>query len=359
VTALLLLALAAPGQDAITFARLGEFYVITAAHARASGTPRARGDRVEIPLADAKAAPASLHLDEDADISRIEIIAGDHPRLSIQLRHSRHTVELSAAATAIEQIEGGGLHVRIPRDARRAEAIAATTLAKTADVQPAAVPVAVPAPSASASASASAAPVPAAVAAPASAAVAAPASAAVAAPAAAPVAAPAPLGRPDTTPGLLQTAPARESGNSTTIVIVLLVCASAALIVWSRRKKAATPEAQSLRIIASRQLSPKVRLVLVDAAGHELLLAVSDRGARLITRCDSAAQPAASRDEAAPIQRMPPTSTSPHVSGLLKLRRDLPTLAESEAASGDPDADAEWARELLSATARAGHGDSL
>src|SRR5947209_8705402 len=121
-----LCALLLASAEALTVSHGGEVVTVTAAHVQPSGAvARARGDRIEIPLAAGKLTAATLPVEADADVRRIELMGGSEPRLSIQWKHSRHTTELTAAATRVEAIEGG-LQVRIPRDPRHVEAAPAT-----------------------------------------------------------------------------------------------------------------------------------------------------------------------------------------------------------------------------------------
>ncbi len=158
---------------------------------------------------------------------------------------------------------------------------------------------------------------------------------------------------------------------------MLGICgAGLGLVVWARKRKPPA-EAEAIRVISSRSLGGKARIVLVAAGERELLLSVSDRGAtRLIGRWrrgDTAATGAhASASAAASIDtdeqltldpgvdedRPGPTrqgtrGPSPAVAGILKLRRQdsSPNLA---AAAAGVEPDAEWARAML----RSGESDA-
>lgn len=87
---------------------------VSVAGVKAAGAVVAHGDMLEIPLT---ATDASAHIDaDDATVKHIDLIGGAHPRLIVRLHHSKHTTERIAAAT-IAQDANGSLKIVIPRQA--------------------------------------------------------------------------------------------------------------------------------------------------------------------------------------------------------------------------------------------------
>jgi flagellar biogenesis protein FliO len=320
------------------------------------------GDRVEIPLADLAIAPLSLR-SGDSTVSKVEIIAGPRPRLSIALHHGRETTAKIAGAAEIV-VAPEGFRVTLVRSAalknvvvKLPEPIVAAAIIKP--VEAIAAPIAAPI------AAAPPAPTPAPAPAPALLPAAAPAADSPATATAAgittgtPIVTQAPpIVPPLGTPSSSEMSPIRVGA----LVIGLLACV---VLVVVARKRRRPPIGEQIRIVASQSLGGKHRVVLVAAGKREFLLALSEKETRVLGRWRKA-QSAQVVDEA-PIEMPERTrspmiaatdkpihhpialpAASPALAGLLKLRRTSPTPM------GTPQNDLEWAARL--ARARAGGG---
>ena len=146
----------------------------------------------------------------------------------------------------------------------------------------------------------------------------------------------------------------------TAAVVALLVIGGA--VVLLRRKRGQVAAADPIRIVASRSLGGKAKVVLLAAGGRELLVAIDGRGTRLLARWradeDEAAEASPSKPDlesaaarlrralgsgplaaVAPVEPAPPvTPSSSAVSGLLRLRQKL---------SGPDAGTSEWERALM------------
>jgi Flagellar biosynthesis protein, FliO len=288
----------APGlalADGIAVHAMKDHLEITVPGAKAAGpSADAHHDFVEVRLATAvKAAP---YLDaSDATLKKIEIT---EDVLRIQLHHSQDTTKRVAAATRIIS-DAAGLHVSLPRK----EALASWAKVTKPEPEPEKLPAPAtrliiegpPAPAAPAKTDPPPAP-----------GLAAPAAAPPAAPAAAPLA----IGG------------GKPAGPPTSgVLLVLGICAAGGgLVLWARKRRPA-PTEEAIRVIASRGLGGKARVVLLAAGERELLLSVSDKGnARLIGRWR--------RGDTGTHAALDPVATnrrpSPSVSGLIKLRALFP-----------------------------------
>jgi flagellar biogenesis protein FliO len=270
--------------------------IISAAGIKANGAVIAHGDMLEIPLA---ATDASAHVDaDDATVKHIDLIGGAHPRLIVRLHHSKHTTERIAAAT-IAQDANGDLKLIIPRSAGASPA--AAPVAATPVVVPAAAPAVVAAPKAI-----EAAPV-------------AKAKEIEAAPVAkaketAPVAAakveaktPAPitivpaeqLGIPAaaqvTTDSLLDDH--KSNPRAAWWVLVALIVGVPALMFAQKRRGALKTQQPLLQVIASQSLGGKAKLMIVEADGKRILLAVNDQTTRVVANLAAAVAAVGVSDE--------------------------------------------------------------
>ena len=111
-----------------------------------------------------------------------------------------------------------------------------------------------------------------------------------------------PIGLPDPTA-------AAETSAATPVAAILLFSLAAAAALYARAKKGAPSASTAMAIVASESLGGRNRLVLVEVRGRELLLAVGDRGATLITELLAEA----------PVAE--PEVKSQSLAGLLALRR--------------------------------------
>jgi flagellar biogenesis protein FliO len=189
--------------------------------------------------------------------------------------------------------------------------------------------------------------------------------------------APAPVAAPAPQPEPAQAAPPPPKPVATakapnpllkpsTLGVLALVALGCGMWIVRRRKKAQSTEA-TIDVIAQRQLGAKAKIVWLAAGSREMIVSVTPQAVRILSQWKKdGPQPHA---ELPPAQVVVPRATtqqsvvdrtSPAVSGLLKLRAktvpppDAAPLSD-EIASGDMEADAAWAKEILLAT-RAARG---
>jgi flagellar biogenesis protein FliO len=143
---------------------------------------------------------------------------------------------------------------------------------------------------------------------------------------------------------------------------VLGLAGIAGLYLKRRRKSGHTPSG-SIELVATQSLGPKAKVVWLTTGERELIVAVGETGPRLLSSWRKrapvravgtqplprgGAEPASFEHSVLPRART--INTSPAVAGLVKLREQSPAPINEEVATDDPEADAEWARELLKAT---------
>ena len=79
--------------------------------------------------------------------------------------------------------------------------------------------------------------------------------------------------------------PGGESGLFAALGIIALLLVAGALIVWNRRRLGvAPPYGDAIRVLATRALGPRVRLMLLSVGDQRVLMSVSDSGAQPIGR---------------------------------------------------------------------------
>ena len=131
-------------------------------------------------------------------------------------------------------------------------------------------------------------------------------------------------------------------------------------VLLARKKQAAPAPRERIEVIDSKSLGGKARVVWLGAGDRELVVAVGPQQVRLLgqwrrgSRPDGALEIPNLNDEAKPAARgsaprLKTVPSSPAVSGILRLRDKTSPLAD-DIASGDPEADEQWARDILAAT---------
>jgi hypothetical protein len=300
--------------------------IVTVPGVRALGEPRVAGDRIELPI-EPGAPTSKTYFGKDPTVRKVEILATPAPRVSVQVRHGKGTIEILGGATRLvtEDGEDGAVTLRIPRTKEAAAAAVAAPPAPeppAVTVEPAAVQVKTVA----------AAPPP-------------PPPVVVETPAPPPrlTGGPAAAAPPPPLTGV----PAGDSPTSPARLLLLgaILCACGAAVVVARRRQAGSKKPASpgsIEVLASRSLGGKTRAVLLSVNDSQMLLAVSDHGARLIHQWygGEEGQPVADRDivydspllaMAEPAPSSPDTEPqvpvgvrrpSAAVAGLLKLRRE-------------------------------------
>ena len=161
-------------------------------------------------------------------------------------------------------------------------------------------------------------------------------------------------------------------GFGRVVIAVLAIALAGGAIVALRRKRGAAPTATGpqLEILASRSLGGKTRVVWLGAGDRELVVAIAAQHVNLlgqwrrgeadrpVDRALERSQPMRLEAVAAegepsfatgstPMARVRGTSTA--VSGIMRLRGKVTPITD-EVATGDTDADEQWARDILAAT---------
>jgi flagellar biogenesis protein FliO len=117
-----------------------------------------------------------------------------------------------------------------------------------------------------------------------------------------------------------------------------------------KKKKSGLP-ISSIDVIAQRSLGGKAKVVWFTAGGREMVVAVTPQSVRMLGQWTATAKPAAMPTAHATETARPSTSSA--VSGILRLREKAGpafTHFNDDIATGDIDADALWAKEILAAT---------
>lgn len=145
------------------------------------------------------------------------------------------------------------------------------------------------------------------------------------------------------------------------IAVIGLVGLAAMML---RRRRAATPiTGPQLEVLATRELGGKTRVVWLGAGERELVVSVAGQQVRLLGQwrrgdADRSAPLSldAGRDDAEPLfahgsSPMPRVrgNATAAVSGIMRLRGKVTPITD-DVATGDSDADEQWARDILAAT---------
>jgi flagellar biogenesis protein FliO len=264
---------------------------ISAAGLKAAGAVVAHGDMLEIPLV---ATDASAHLDtDDATVKHIDLIGGAHPRLIVRLHHSKHTTERIAAAT-IAQDADGSLKVIIPRQPSGNAPVATAPVVAAAPVAAAAV---APIAKAAEAAPVAVAPV---VKTPAAKTEKTEVKAEPKTPAIAIVPAEQ-LGIPvakeqASTDSLLDDH--KASPRTAWWVLLTLLIGVPALLFAQKRRGGGKVQEPLLKVLASQSLGGKAKLMIVEADGKRILLAVNDQTTRVVANLEAAVAAVGADNEA-------------------------------------------------------------
>ncbi len=296
----------------------------------------ARGDQIEIPLLSrAGSTPRKFSFD-DATIKRVEIT---DDTLIVTVHHSRESTILTAQQAHIDS-SNNRVRIVMPRSPRHSP-IENSEPVEAAPAKPIAVAApAIPEPKAATNAPEPKAPEMVA-------------------------------SNNNTAPALADiTAPAPSSRGPWWMIAFGALALIGIVVARRRRPNADTTD--MLRVVASRSLGGKSRLVLVEAKGKKLLLSVDERGTRLISQMapdhnsdddDASGNNDETFGEALGISRYadsdnhdgdakaPVAKASPAVAGLLKLRQGK-SAHNNDAGAGNGNGN--WLAELAAATKRAG-----
>ncbi len=235
-------------------------------------TLRSRGDRIYIDLPDVVSAQ-QIRLHGDKTVKSVEIRDGRHPRLSIKLRHGREKTEAIGMAATIENLDGG-IVLHIPRWPIRSEVEAVVVTPPEEASTTAAVversPIASKDPSEKTTALPQAAP-------------------------AIPIAARSPLATSAETVEVAGTVIPHSSDGGISyglFVGILLLLAGGAVIVWrSRQAPKDGAELESFRVIATKQLGGKSKVVWLSVGSRDMVVAVGEAGTQLLSEWSRTEQP--------------------------------------------------------------------
>jgi flagellar biogenesis protein FliO len=299
--------------------------------------------RLEVPIAPT----ASIPKLQPAGEKTIKVVERDHNMLSVKLAFEHpEVVELAKAAQAIQV--GDDLHIIVPRDVPVA--------AKPNTLPPPTLP-----PKLAEQAAASA-PVP-----------------VVTTPRPQPVVAPEPVAPAPVTPAKTDVKqkpavarPAEGSSRTNTLVLGALALVALGCGTWlTRRNRNAAQATSKIDVIAQRALGAKAKIVWLRAGERELLVTVAAQSVQVVTHWPTGESPPARAALPTAFAQAAPEQgpASPAVAGILKLRartnaeqndtvvqpalsgiRKLRALTQDDA---NAVADAEWAKEILAATASA------
>jgi flagellar biogenesis protein FliO len=286
-------------------------------------------ERLEIPLTARPSLPRLVA--KDATVRLVEIANG---RLSVKLNLEHDDVVTLARVSQAIQV-GPDLHLLVPREVPAAGAAVALP-------EPTVPPALAPAP--------------------------APSKVEVVAPPKVEPAPPAPPPKPAPEKPVAKPAPvkpttlASEPSTDWRSLLFALVAGGGTLAggMWlMKRKKQRDGAPTTIEIVAQRSLGGKARVVWLSAGQRDILVAVTPQAVRTLgqwRKADApAALPSAQIHEARRDGRPEPIldkPSSPAVAGILRLRQrtEPPPDINEDVATGDVDADALWAKEILMAT---------
>ncbi|MCC7381313.1 MAG: FliO/MopB family protein [Deltaproteobacteria bacterium] len=296
-------------------------------------TVEAKGDLIELPIAEVPQMPYALTV-RDRTIRRVELIGGETPRIRIKTRLGPRGTAGLAARVRVE-LAAPGLRIHLPRLESKAPEGEASQPVPAPESSPRPAPR--PAKEASTETSKDTSKV-------ASKDTSNVASSAEEAPASPPPEVPAPPPAAPLFPRSEALASRSDTPLGPWLVGLLAIGASLALALAARRRRATIEAESGIQIVSSCSLGPKTRLAVLRVRDRELLLSMSDTGARLIAdltpRASSSSQTAGSAppepSRSAPPERQahldpemelwqgskpnPLTHPSPAVRGLLVLK---------------------------------------
>lgn len=234
---------------------------------------RIRGDRLFIDLKSVSVRQR-MKLEGDKTVSSVEIVAGRNPRLIVRIRHGRDKTKKIGLAATVENIDGGiVMHIpRWPIGRENTPMVAAKVTpivsAKTTAIEPApvaAIPSPAPEPAEQPTALATQ------------------KSAVEGTTEPEAQAAPPITGKPE---AAAEIAGKESSEGSSTGLIVgfMLLIAGAGVVVWrSRQKTTEGDDYENMRVVASKQLGGKSKIVWLSVANREMVVAVGEGGTQLLT----------------------------------------------------------------------------
>lgn len=130
-----------------------------------------------------------------------------------------------------------------------------------------------------------------------------------------------------------------------------------------KKKKSVTAGtvASTIDVVATRSLGSKAKVVWLNAGGREMVVAVTPQAVRMLGQWKKSDSPSLAINGSATMpfaqalenqQRTSRAATSSPVAGILKLRERASTYEglNEDIATGDLDADAQWAKEIFAAS---------
>lgn len=166
--------------------------------------------------------------------------------------------------------------------------------------------------------------------------------------------------------------PAEGSSRTNSVILGALALVALGCGMWlTRRNRNAAQASSKIDVIAQRALGPKAKIIWLRAGEREMLVTVAAQSVQVVTHWPAGESPPARASLPAAFAQAAPEQgpASPAVAGILKLRartnaetsetavqpalsgiRKLRALTQDDA---NAVADAEWAKEILAATASA------
>ncbi len=158
-------------------------------------------------------------------------------------------------------------------------------------------------------------------------------------------------------------APEEPSSNFSMYAMGGLGAIALGIYLVKKKKAALAPVASTIEVIATRSLGSKAKVVWLNAGGREMVVAVTPQAVRMLgqwrksetasfSNSMSANMPFAQALENQQRSEKPRAATSSPVAGILKLRERASTYEglNEDIATGDLDADAQWAKEIFAAS---------
>ncbi len=158
-------------------------------------------------------------------------------------------------------------------------------------------------------------------------------------------------------------APEEPSSNFSMYAMGGLGAIALGLYLFKKKKAATAPVASTIDVVATRSLGSKAKVVWLNAGGREMVVAVTPQAVRMLGQWKKsenasfsngtpANMPFAQALENQRNERPARAATSSPVAGILKLRERASTYEglNEDIATGDLDADAQWAKEIFAAS---------
>ncbi len=156
-------------------------------------------------------------------------------------------------------------------------------------------------------------------------------------------------------------APEEPSSNFSMYAMGGLGAIALGIYLFKKKKAATAPIASSIDVIATRSLGSKAKVVWLTAGGREMVVSVTPQAVRMLGQWKKSDTASLSNGTTMPFAQAlenqqrsdkPRATSSSPVAGILKLRERASTYEglNEDVATGDLDADAQWAKEIFAAS---------